>query len=112
MEQALEHITKNIQEYRQMDLLEGEALNTILQQITGTLFYLETKRAEYHDQWQNKVNSLILEGNSVSRSTTQADVEIPELYMLRRIMESAYECVGAIRTNISWLKAERHVTNN
>jgi hypothetical protein len=31
---------------------------------------------------------------------------VPELYRLRRIMESGYETSGAIRTNISWLKSE------
>jgi hypothetical protein len=112
MEKALEHLTKNIQEYRSMEVLEGNRLNVLLQQITGTLFYLEGKRSDYYQAWTANVNSLILEGNSVARSTTQADEYIPELYMLRKIMSSAYEVVGAIRSNISWLKTERINTTN
>lgn len=110
MKKALDHITEQIQQYRKLEVLDGETLNIILQQITGTLFYLETERAKYHDKYQNKLNQLILEGSNVNKAVIVADVEIPELYMLRRIMESAYECVGAIRTNISWLKTEKHNT--
>ncbi len=105
---ALEHITNEIKKYRQVSVDDGEALVSILQQITTTLFYLEKERAEYHTKFQDEINLLILEGNSVARSENQAHVKVPEMYLLRHIMSSAYEVVGALRTQISWLKSERN----
>jgi hypothetical protein len=108
---ALEHISKEIKKYRELKTLDGEKLTTILQQITGTLFYLEKERANYHAKWQTVVHTLVLEGKSVSRAENEAHVQVPEMYMLRRIMDSAYEVIGAIRSNISWLKNERNISN-
>ena len=105
---ALEHITSEIKKYRQTSVDDGEALVSILQQITTTLFYLEKERAEYHTKFQDEINLLILEGNSVARSENKAHVKVPEMYLLRHIMSSAYEVVGALRTQISWLKSERN----
>ena len=105
---ALEHITSEIKKYRQTSVDDGEALVSILQQITTTLFYLEKERAEYHTKFQDEINLLILEGNSVARSENQAHVKVPEMYLLRHIMSSTYEVVGALRTQISWLKSERN----
>ena len=108
-EKALNLLSKQIKRYRELRELDGNILTEILQQVTGTLFYLEKERANYHAAWQTIVHQLVLEGKSVSRAENVAHVEVPEMYMLRRIMDSAYEVVGAIRTNISWLKTEKHV---
>ena len=108
LEKALDHITKEIQKYRQCDIMDGETLVNILQQITATLFYLEKERSQYHSQFQATINRLVLEGNSVARAENEAHTKVPEMYLLRHIMSSAYEIVGAIRTNISWLKVERN----
>lgn len=108
MKKALDHITAEIKKYRELKELNGDILCSILQQLTGTLFYLEKIRSDYHDKWQNKVNQLIIDGASVSRAENIAHKEIPEMYMLRRIMESSYKVVEAIRSNLSWLKNERN----
>jgi hypothetical protein len=109
MERALAHITEMIKQYRALtDLTNGERLNYFLQQISGTLYYLETIRSEYHSKYQCRVNELILQGESVSRSENTAHKELPEMYMLRRVMDSAYTCIDAIRTHISWLKSEKN----
>ena len=110
MVKALEHITKHIKEYRETEILNGEQLNTHLQQITATLYYLETHRSKIHEQWQKTVYKMVESGQSVSRAENQAHVVHPEMYMLRRVMDSAYETVGAIRTNISYLKAEMAIS--
>jgi len=107
---ALDHISSEIKRYRELKELNGEVLTEILQQVTGTLFYLEKERANYHAAWQSKVHTLVLEGKSVARAENEAHVQVPEMYMLRRIMDSAYEVVGAIRTNISFLKSQ--INNN
>jgi len=110
MEKALEHITEQIQRYRATPVTDGDALIEILQQLTATLFYLEKERAKYHDKFQCRIGELILDGNSVARSENIAHKEIPEMYMLRHIMVSAYKVVEAIRSQLSWLKTEKHNT--
>lgn len=105
---ALNHISDNIKKYRECDLQDGNELLVILQQITGTLHYLETVRADYHHQYQSVINKLVLEGSTVSRAENQANIDVPEMYLLRHIMTSSYEVVGAIRTTISFLKHERN----
>jgi len=104
---SLDHLTGQIKKYRQTDIYDGESLVEILKQITATLYYLETERSKYHDDFQKTINQLVLENNSVARAENQAHVQIPEMYMLRHIMSCAYEIVGAIRTNISWAKSEK-----
>lgn len=105
MKQALEHITKYIKLYRESDPEDGNTLVECLQQITSTLFYLEKERAVYHDMFQKKINELIAKEMSVSRSENEAHVLFPEMYMLRRVMDSAYTTCDAIRTQISWIKS-------
>lgn len=105
---ALDHITTEIKKYRELKELNGDILCVILQQITGTLFYLEKERAKYHNDWQAEVHRLVLSGQSVSRAENEAHVKVPEMYQLRRIMDSAYTTVDSIRSNLSWLKNERN----
>lgn len=109
---ALENITVNVKEYRTCQITDGNKLLEILQQLTATLYYLEKERAEYHTKFQNVINKLVLEGESVARSENTAHKEVPELYMLRHIMTSAYEVVGAIRTTVSYIKTEINNSNN
>ena len=108
MVEALTHITEQIQRYRQTPATDGDALVGILQQLTATLFYLEGERSKYHDKFQCRINELIIDGSTVSRAENQTHKEIPEMYKLRHIMTSAYKVVEAIRSQLSWLKTEKH----
>lgn len=105
LETALNHVSDYIKKYRETSPDDGESLTAILQQITATLFYLEKERAKYHDTFQNTINKLVLNGESVSRAENTAHVQVPEMYLLRRVMDSAYTCCDAIRTQISWIKS-------
>lgn len=111
MIKALAHITKHIKEYREANVLDGEALNIHLQQIMATLYYLETVRSDIHKQWQSTVYKLVENGQSVSRAENQAHVQHPEMYQLRHIMDSSYRVCDAIRSHLSWLKSERINSN-
>lgn len=104
---ALGHLTDQIKKYRSLGTLDGDGLNSCLQQIVATMYFLETERAKIHEDFQKHMNFCILEGMAVSRAENEANVKYPEMYKMRRIMESAYEVVGAIRSNLSWLKSER-----
>jgi len=105
LEKALNHITDYIKKYRETEPNDGESLTAILQQITATLFYLEKERAKYHSTFQNTINKLVLAGDSVKSAENKANVQVPEMYLLRRVMDSAYTCCDAIRTQISWIKS-------
>lgn len=108
---AIDYISEQIAQYRRLDVYDGEQLVRHLQQISATLFYLEKERAATHAQWQSTLNQLVLEGMSVSRAENEAHVKHPEMYLLRRIMDSAYTSIDAIRTQISWIKSEKQNSN-
>jgi hypothetical protein len=44
---------------------------------------------------------------TVARAINFAEVDVPELYMLRRLLDSGYRCSDSIRTHISFLKLEK-----
>jgi hypothetical protein len=105
LEKALDHISSEIKKYRETKPDDGNTLVECGQQISATLFYLEKERAKYHNMFQKKVNQFILEGDSVNRAENKAHVLFPEMYLLRRIIDSAYKTCDAIRTQVSWIKS-------
>ena len=106
-QKALVHLDESVKEYRNMSPMNGERLNHLLQQISGTLYYLEDVRSEVHSNYQLKIEELVNEGNSVARSIVKTDIEFPLMYKLRHKMNGAYTAVDAIRSNLSWLKSEK-----
>lgn len=105
LESAIDHISKEIKKYRELSPDDGEGMVACLQQISSTLFYLEKERADYHVKFQNIIHENVFKGESVARSENIAHKEVPEMYLLRRIMDSAYKTCDAIRTQISWIKS-------
>lgn len=91
--------------------LDGPTLNDLLKQVTSCLYYLETVRSDIHNSFQVEINKLVESGKSVARAQNCAHVKHPDMYRLRRVMEAGYEVVGAIRTNISYLKSEMNNMN-
>ena len=76
------------------------------------MFYLENERASIKKQYEQRIYELTTDKKmTVSRAVNFAEVEVPELYFLRRIMDSGYRISDAIRTNISFLKRERNNSN-
>jgi hypothetical protein len=107
LNKALDHLSEQVKIYRQTPVSDCDALCEILQQLTATVHYLESHRVHFHDQFNTKINRLVLQGESVARSENQAKVDHPEYYRLRRIMESTYKVIEAIRTQISYFKTEK-----
>lgn len=105
LEQAVNHLSEQIIKYRNTPPDDGNTLVAINQQISSTLFYLEKERAKYHQTFQETINALVINGESVSRAENTANVKVPEMYMLRRIMDSAYNVCDAIRSQSSWIKS-------
>jgi hypothetical protein len=107
-EKELENLAMYIQAYEDTSLNDGESLNELLQKINVTLFYLEKERANFKKQYENRIFELTTDKKmTVARAVNFAEVEVSELYLLRRIMDSGYRCSDAIRTNISFLKSEK-----
>lgn len=107
-EKTLNELTSYIQAYDDISLNDGEGLNYLLQKINTTLFYLETERSEFKKQYEQRVYELTTDKKmTVSRAVNFAEVEVPELYLLRRVLDSGYRCSDSIRTHISFLKNEK-----
>ncbi len=111
MDKVLLQISDIIQSYNKMTDINGHELNLMIKGLTTRLYYLETKRAEFHNKFESIVFTNTQEGDSVARAVNKANVEVPELYQLRRIMDAGYRVVDAMRTNISFIKAEMQTIN-
>jgi hypothetical protein len=107
IEKQLEELTVLVREYYKTSTSDGQTLNELLKKITALLFYLTTVRSEVHDEFQNYIHNKTRDkGMSVARAENEAHVNYPAMYRLRHILDSANDVVGAIRTNISYLKKE------
>lgn len=99
----LTNITQLINRYKNLTINSGAELSDILRQLTCELFYLEQYRSEYQEAHNRIMHEF---KGSVAASLILANEKIPELYMLRRVMNAAYRIVDAIRSNISYIKKE------
>lgn len=111
MEKILENISNNIKQYHQLNnelvFDDIDKLSKILKNLSCNLFYLEEYRNQYHTSYNSIQHNCIKEGWTISKSEVEAKTKVPELYMLRRLMTSAYKITDNIRTNISYLKNEK-----
>ena len=106
-EKQIQLLDKEVNRYYSLKELNGNELNDIARKMVAILHYLTTVRAEMHDAFQNFIfESTKDKGMSVARAENEAHVTYPAMYLLRHKLDSAYEVVGMIRTNISYLKSE------
>ena len=108
MKLTLKKIAEIVKDYKQTDVLDGNNLNKQLKELTAYLYYIETIRTKAHQDFEKVIHDKVKEGFSVARATNEANVEVPEMYELRRLLESGYRVVDAMRTNISFLKSEMY----
>lgn len=107
MEAILKKIVNVIQWYEKADISHLEDLNKALKVITSNMYLLEIERAKYHEKHQDIMYELTNnQDKPVSKAEIVANKEVPELYMLRRVINAAYRCSDSIRTNISYMKTE------
>ena len=107
-EKELENLAMYIQAYEDTSLNDGESLNELLQKINVTLFYLEKERASFKKLYENRIFELTTDKKmTVARAVNFAEVEVSELYLLRRIMDAGIRCQDSIRTHISFIKFEK-----
>ena len=108
MNSSLDRIADIIEDYKNTDVFDGVKLNQQIKELTSRLYYIETLRTKAHQDFERVINDKVNEGFSVARATNEANKEVPEMYKLRRLLESGYRVVDAMRTNISFLKSEMY----
>lgn len=103
-ESALDKLAESIKDYRAAAPEDGDTLVQCLQQISPVLFYLEGQRVIAHNKYQNIIQSKIMEGLAVNRAENLAHIEVPEMYQLRKIIDSGYVVCESIRSQLAWIK--------
>ena len=103
MNNILEEINKAIEQYHDLDLFDYHQLSEILRTLTSNLFFLEAYRKDANEEWLKVYFEM--EGTNAYRERI-ADNHVKDLYMLRRLMTSAYKIVDALRSQISIYKKE------
>jgi|TARA_R100001163_G_C5063834_1_gene201233 lipopolysaccharide export LptBFGC system permease protein LptF len=114
MNEVLNKIAEIIEDYNNTTISDGVKLNEQLKNLTSYLYYIEGIKSKYHQDYEeivyNKVNN---EKLSVARAVNIANVEVPEVYKLRKLTSAGYRVCDAIRSNISFLKLDyNNVTKN
>ena len=100
----LNRVTDIVDKYNNLTINSGAELSDLLRRLTCELFYLERFRSDYQEKHNNIMHN---EKGAVSKALILANEEVPELYMLRRVMNAAYRVVDALRSNISYIKKEQ-----
>ena len=111
MESLLNSITHSIQTFKSLDEIvgkeDGQLLTNIMKNLSSDLFFLEKHRDEYARKHNTILHLKISEGMAVSKAEIIAKEQVPELYLLRRIMTSAYKTLDAVRSTLSFVKSEQ-----
>ena len=112
LEETLDAVASSIENYNSTNSHTPENLINILRNLSANLFFLESVRASKQKAFEAIVYGLVGTNYSVSKATNEAEVKVPELYMLRRIMTAAYKVLESVRTEISYMKSEKQLANN
>ncbi len=104
LQEILSNINNSIDRYNNLPLIDYKELSEILRELTSNLFYLEGIRSDAKRDW----NEIYLNSKetSVKGKEREADMEVHELYMIRRVMTAGYRITDAIRSQISIYKKE------
>ncbi len=106
MNEVLNKIATIIEQYNETSIMDGKTLNKQLKELTASLYYIETIRTKAHQDYEAVIHNKVAEGFSVARATNEANVQVPSMYMLRKLTSAGYRVCDAMRTNISFLKSE------
>ena len=103
MEKILATITTIIQTYESGEWKSTDSLRIMLRKLSSNYYYLTKYNIEYHEkhnavQYKHK--------GSVSGGLILANEQIPELRMLRKIMESTQHVIWSMRSELSIIKNE------
>ena len=111
MEETLNRITEIIEEFNSSNNHNPQGLLDMGRNLSSNLFFLQKFRIKSHLNYETVIYSLKNQDWKINAAINEAKIKVPELYMLRRTMESAESVLGMIRTEISWIKTEMNNTN-
>lgn len=106
MNDIVETVTLIVEEFNSTVDHHPEGLLTMGNALASNMFFLEKYRAEAHSAFESVVYSLRNQGEKVNAATNTANVKHPELYMLRRLIESAEKVHIQMSVQLKWLHAE------
>ena len=103
MEKALQKITDLIETYESGAWQSVENLRVMQRELTAYYYYL----TKYNIEYFQKYNAIQYKHKgSVSSGVILAEEQVPELRMIRKIMEAANNVMWSMRSEISIIKKE------
>lgn len=106
-----EEITKIIDDYNAHDNHPPQEILNMAKNLASRIFYMEKHRAAAHKDFEAVIYELKRKGIAINNATNEANIRVPEMYELRRFMESAKGVLEIMRSQVSWLKTEMQHTN-
>ena len=102
LEEVLNNLSNAVERYQNVPLIEVRELSEILRDLGCNLSYLVTLRKEYYLDFQSVVfNS---KANSTSAKIKEAEMRVPELDEVRKILQHYSELQKDLRSQISLWK--------
>ena len=103
MEAILQKITNLIETYESGVWVSAENLRVMLRELTANNYYLTKHNIEYFQ----KYNAIQYKHKgSVSSGKVLAEEQVPELRMIRKIMEATDNVIWSMRSELSIIKKE------
>jgi hypothetical protein len=103
MEAILNKITDLIETYESGAWQTPDALREMLRELTANYYYLTKHNIEAYQKY-NEVQ--YKHKGSVSAGKILADEQVPELRMLRKVMEATQHVIWSMRSELSIIKNE------
>ena len=103
MEEILQKITNLIETYESGVWVSAENLRVMLRELTANNYYL----TKYNIEYFQKYNAMQYKHKgSVSSGKVLAEEQVPELRMIRKIMEATDNVIWSMRSELSIIKKE------
>lgn len=107
----IEELNAYIEQYQNTPESDGETLLKLAQQISGTLYWLSEEKTREHKNFEAYVFEQTKQGMTISKAVNSAEVAYPNLYRLRYLIRAGYSVLDIIRSQVSYLKKEKHNIN-
>ena len=103
MQEILQKITNLIETYESGVWVSAENLRVMLRELTANNYYL----TKYNIEYFQKYNAIQYKHKgSVSSGKVLAEEQVPELRMIRKIMEATDNVIWSMRSELSIIKNE------
>jgi hypothetical protein len=98
LNEILEAINKNVEEYETKDLGLTHDHSKILRDLSSNLYFLTEYRIKAHEEWLGVYFEI---SGSNAAKEKEADYKVPELYRIRHFMTSGFKVLESMRSTIS-----------